>query len=99
METLSISAVLGVLAPLLVAVITRSHWTGQAKRWAALAVYLVLAVLAWVVTRFPDAGAVILGELTTVVAAGQVTYTAIKPTGLLEQVEAWTTPDASGEGE
>jgi len=97
-ETMTLPAVLGVLAPVLVAVITRAHWTGQVKRWTALGVYLVLGVLAWVITRFPTEGQVILAELSTVIAAGQVVYTALKPTGLIEQIEERTTPAGGGTG-
>lgn len=99
METLTLPALFGILAPVLVAVITRAHWTSQVKRWAALGVYAALGVLAWAVTRFPNAGSVILAELTMVVAAGQVAYAAVKPTGILDWVEQATTPTQGGAGD
>lgn len=95
-ETMTLPAALGVIAPVLVAVITRVSWPSQAKRWVALGVYLVLGVLAWVVTRFPTQGQVILAELSVVIAVGQLVYTAAKPTGILDWLEAATGGGESG---
>lgn len=96
METMGIAAILGILAPFATGVITRAHWPGQWKRWAFLAVALVFGGLAWVVTRFPAAGTVILAEVSTVIAAGQLAYTALKPTGLWDQWEQLTSPAPPG---
>lgn len=92
MTTLTTAALIGALTPFLTAAITRSHWTAQTKRSVFIAVATVLTLIAWGITRFPDAGRVILTEAAGVIAAGQIVYTALKPTGLIDWWEEATTP-------
>lgn len=92
MTTLTTAALIGTLTPFLTAAITRTHWTAQTKRSVFLAVATVLMLVAWGVTRFPDAGRVVLTEAAGVIAAGQIVYTALKPTGLIDWWEDVTTP-------
>lgn len=92
MTTLTTAALIGALTPLLTAAITRSHWTAQTKRYVFIAASIALTLIAWGVTRFPDAGSVILTEAAGVIAAGQVVYTALKPTGIIDWWENVTTP-------
>lgn len=97
--TLTLDVILGVLAPALVAIITRAHWPSQVKRYAALGIYVFLALVAWTVTRFPTQGQALLAEMSAVIAAGQVAYTALKPTGILALIEQATTPARPGGGD
>ena len=92
MTTLTTAALIGALTPFLTALITRVHWSAQTKRSVFIAVATVLTLVAWGTTRFPDAGRVILTEAAGVIAAGQIVYTALKPTGLIDWWEDVTTP-------
>lgn len=90
MDTTASLAFAGALAPLLIATVNRSGWSATAKRWVAIAVSATLTGLVWALTRYPESVSAILGELGGVIAAAQVTYTALKPTGLLDWVEERT---------
>lgn len=92
MTTLTTAALIGALTPFLTAMITRVHWSAQTKRSVFIAVATILTIVAWGITRFPDAGRVILTEAAGVIAAGQIVYTALKPTGLIDWWEDVTTP-------
>lgn len=92
MTTLTTAALIGALTPFLTAMITRIHWPAQTKRFVFIAVATVLTIIAWGTTRFPDAGHIILTEAAGVIAAGQIVYTALKPTGLIDWWEDVTTP-------
>lgn len=92
MTTLTVAALIGALTPFLTAAITRSHWTAQTKRSVFIAASIALTLIAWGITRFPDTGHVILTEAAGVIAAGQIVYTCLKPTGLIDWWEDMTTP-------
>ena len=92
MASLTVAALIGAITPFLTAAITRSHWTAQTKRYVFIAASTALTLIAWGITRFPDTGSVILTEAAGVIAAGQLVYTAIKPTGLIDWWEDVTTP-------
>lgn len=99
MAPLTTTALIGALTPFLTAMITRTHWSAQTKRSVFIAVATVLTLVAWGVTRFPDIGRVILTEAAGVIAAGQIVYTFMKPTGIIDWWEDVTTPLPSDEGE
>lgn len=90
MDTTASLAFAGALAPLLIAAVNRAGWSATAKRWVAIAVSATLTGLVWALTRYPESVSAILGELGGVIAAAQVTYTALKPTGLLDWIEERT---------
>jgi len=90
MDTTTSLAFAGALAPLLIAAVTRAGWSATAKRWVAIAVSATLTGLVWALTRYPESVSGILGELGGVIAAAQVAYTALKPTGLLDWIEERT---------
>lgn len=90
MDTTASLAFAGALAPLLIAAVTRAGWSATAKRWIAISVSATLTGLVWALTRYPESVSAILGELGGVIAAAQVTYTALKPTGLLDWIEERT---------
>lgn len=87
MDTTASLAFAGALAPLLIAAVNRAGWSATAKRWVAIAVSATLTGLVWALTRYPESISAILGELGGVIAAAQVAYTALKPTGLLDWIE------------
>jgi hypothetical protein len=99
MTTLTTAALIGALTPFLTAMITRSHWSAQTKRTVFIAVATALTLVAWGITRFPDTGRVILTEAAGVIAAGQIVYTAMKPTGLIDWWEEATTPTTRDGGD
>lgn len=90
MDTTALLAGAGTLAPILVAAITRAGWSSTAKRWVAIAVSAMLTGLVWALTRYPESVSAILGELGGVIAAAQITYAALKPTGLIDLIESAT---------
>nr|DAX37534.1 MAG TPA: hypothetical protein [Caudoviricetes sp.] len=90
MDTTASLAFAGALAPLLIASVTRAGWSATAKRWIAISVSATLTGLVWALTRYPESVSAILGELGGVIAAAQVTYAALKPTGLLDWIEERT---------
>nr|DAO53947.1 MAG TPA: hypothetical protein [Caudoviricetes sp.] len=90
MDTTASLAFAGALAPLLIAAVTRAGWSATAKRWVAIAVSATLTGLVWALTRYPESVSAILGELGGVIAAAQVVYAALKPTGLLDRIEERT---------
>lgn len=90
MDTTASLAFAGTLAPLLIAAVTRAGWSATAKRWVAIAISATLTGLVWALTRYPESVSAILGEMGGVIAAAQVTYTALKPTGLLDWIEERT---------
>lgn len=90
MDTTASLAFAGALAPLLIATVNRSGWSATAKRWVAIAVSATLTGLVWALTRYPESVSAILGEMGGVIAAAQVAYAALKPTGLLDWVEERT---------
>lgn len=98
MAPLTTAALIGALVPFLTATVTRSHWEAQTKRLVFIAASVALTLIAWGVTRFPDAGRVILTEAAGVIAAGQLVYTALKPTGLIDWWEKATSPTNTVEG-
>ena len=98
MAPLTTAALIGALVPFLTATITRSHLEAQTKRLVFIAASVALTLVAWGVTRFPDAGRVILTEAAGVIAAGQLVYTALKPTGLIDWWEKATSPTNTVEG-
>lgn len=89
-DTTASLAFAGALAPLLIASVTRAGWSATAKRWIAISVSATLTGLVWALTRYPESVSGILGELGGVIAAAQVAYTALKPTGLLDWIEERT---------
>lgn len=90
MDTTASLAFAGALAPLLIAAVTRAGWSATAKRWVAIAVSATLTGLVWALTRYPESVSAILGEMGGVIAAAQVAYAALKPTGILDWVEERT---------
>ena len=90
MDTTTSLAFAGALAPLLIAAVNRSGWSATAKRWVAISVSATLTGLVWALTRYPESVSAILGELGGVIAAAQVAYAALKPTGLIDWIEERT---------
>lgn len=90
MDTTASLAFAGALAPLLIAAVNRSGWSATAKRWVAVSVSATLTGLVWALTRYPESVSATLGELGGVIAAAQVAYAALKPTGLIDWIEERT---------
>ena len=90
MDTTASLAFAGAVAPLIVAAVTRAGWPAATKRWVALATAGVLSGLVWAFTRYPESTAGIMVELGGVIAAMQVAYTCLKPTGILDWIEEQT---------
>lgn len=91
-DPLTISVIAGAVGTLATSILTRSQWSARTKRLTAIGVWLVLAVLAWWSTAYPASWQLVLTQLTVVVGAGQLVYTVLKPTGLLDWLRDTTTP-------
>lgn len=87
MDTTALLAGAGALAPLIIAAVTQAGWSATAKRWVAISASATLTGLVWALTRYPESVSAILGEMGGVIAAAQITYTALKPTGILDWIE------------
>jgi len=87
MDTTALLTFAGALAPLIIASTTRAGWSATAKRWVAIAISATLTGLVWALTRYPETVAGAMGEMGGVIAAAQVAYTALKPTGLIDWIE------------
>lgn len=87
MDTTASLAFAGAVAPLIVAAVTRAGWSATAKRWAAIATAGILSGLVWALTRYPESTAGVMGELGGVIAAMQVAYACLKPTGIISWIE------------
>ena len=90
MDTTASLAFAGALAPLIIAAVTRAGWSATAKRWVAIATAAVLSGLVWALTRYPESTAGVMAELGGIIAAMQVAYACLKPTGILDWVEERT---------
>lgn len=96
MTPVTIPVLVGAIAPIVTAVVARSGWSPTARRWVSLAVAATLTGTVWACTRYPESASAVLGELGGVIAAMQVVYTALKPTGILDWVEDVTSAPRPG---
>jgi uncharacterized membrane protein len=92
-DTLTLSMILGAVAPLVVAVINRPSWSSQKKQLVAVAASVVAAVVALFLTDgFNDVGdtsAIVL----LVIGTAQAAYALIwKPTNIALAIEEKTSP-------
>lgn len=90
--TITLTTALGALVTVLTAIITRAEWTSTQKRITALAFYIGLTAAVLLFKQYPATWQTTAIWIGAVVGAGQVVYTAFKPTGLLDWLEEITTP-------
>lgn len=91
-DPLTISVIAGAVGTVATAVLTKATWPARTKRLVALGVWVALAALAWWSTAYPASWELVVTQLTVVVGAGQLVYTILKPTGLLDWLRDLTTP-------
>lgn len=91
-DPLSFSVIAGVIGTIVVAVITRAEWSTEAKRWTALIVFAALTLVGILISYYPAQWEMILSMLAVVVGVGQTVFTVLKPTGIFNWLEDWTTP-------
>ena len=89
-QTLDWAAIVGALAPLLIAVLVQTPWSSQVKSWAAFGVCLAAAaVTAYVrgTINWQDIGV----TTVAIVTAAQATYHGLwKPSNIAPSIERWT---------
>lgn len=95
-ETVTVAAILGALAPLVVAVLNRTSWSTELKQIVAIGAAIALALIALAVTGgftgVTDVGALIL----LVVGTSQAAYALVwKPMGVAPAIEAKTSPEVT----
>lgn len=91
-DPLSFSVIAGIIGTIIVAVITRAGWSAEAKRWTALSVFAALTVIGVLISYYPTQWEMILSMLAVVVGVSQTVFTVLKPTGIFNWLEDWTTP-------
>lgn len=94
---ITISALLGTVAPFIAAIVTRSNWTSQRKRLITLALYVGMTIGVILANHFPDVWQATATILAMIAGASQIVYTALKPTGLLDLLEYATSPNKDAE--
>lgn len=93
----TLTAVLGAAATLLTAFMTRAGWTSSQKRAAALTIYGAVTLGVFLSKVYPATFQTVAIQFAALAGAGQIAFTILKPTGLLDWVEAITTPRKGGE--
>jgi Flp pilus assembly pilin Flp len=94
MDSITVAAVAGAIAPALVAVITRAPWPATVKRWTAIGVAVGLALVGMLSVWRPDTWAQIAAGMLAAIGVAQTVYTALKP--VWTSLEALTTPATGG---
>lgn len=91
MTDLTVPALAGAVAPFVLSLVNRYNWSKQTKSTIALVFYVVVAAGVWIADKSPATWAAFAAQLSTVIAAGQVAYTALRPSGILRNIEYATT--------
>ena len=87
-----ILAVLGVVAPFLIAVAERAKWSSRTKFWVAVAMSAALVVIVWLTVAFPESWQQVAAQIAVVFTICQLVYRALKPTGVFTWITDQTTP-------
>ena len=85
----------GMVAVVLAAILLRSTWSRQTKTWVTIALVVVLTVFVWWTSAYPASWQLLAAIFAQIYAASQIVYLALKPTGILQYLEEWTTPAAT----
>lgn len=93
----TLTAVLGTVAALLTAFMTRAGWSSRQKRAAALAIYGAVTLGVFLSKVYPATFETVAVQFAALAGAGQIAFTILKPTGLLDWLELITTPRKGGE--
>ena len=91
MTYLTAPALAGAGAPCVLSLINIDNWPKQTKSFISLAFYAAVAFGVWFADKSPASWAAFAAQLSTVIAAGQVAYTALRPSGILQNIEYATT--------
>lgn len=98
---ITVPVLLGAVAPGVIAVLNRLHWTTERKQLVAIAVSVALAVVALLLTGgFSDPWPDVPATLLLVIGTAQAAYALVwKPTGAAPAIEANVNlPALSGNG-
>lgn len=91
MTNLTVPALAGAVAPFVLSLLNRYNWSKQTKSVVSLVFYAAVAFGVWFADKSPATWAAFAAQLSTVIAAGQVAYTALRPSGILRNIEYATT--------
>lgn len=95
LDTVSWGLVLGVVMPILTAIVQQPRWSDRTRTivgWAMSIVAAIITCLANGSFHF-DQGQTVLATIAVVLVAAQATYVGWKKTGLTGKIEAVTSPD------
>lgn len=91
MTDLTVPAIAGAIAPFVLSLINRYNWSKQTKSTVSLVFYAAVTLGVWFADKNPATWQAFAQQLSAVIAAGQVAYTALRPSGILKNIEYATT--------
>jgi len=89
---LTYALVVGAVLPFILAVIAKTSWSSNRKRWAQILLAAITVALGVLFKHQPQAWEVIARELIVIVGVAQMVYAVLKPTGALGWLEALGSP-------
>ena len=92
LDQITVPALAGILAPFIIAMLNRVHWSAKAKTGVAVSFYALVTVGVLFAQSYPDKWKAFASVLLTVFIAGQAAFSALKPSGLLDKVERAINP-------
>lgn len=92
MEPLTLAALIGALATIVVSIITRANWSDEVKRVVAIVTVIVAVIIGLLVYGFPNQWETVAAALGIAVGVAQTVFTILKPTGIFDWIQWETTP-------
>lgn len=91
-DQLTVPALAGIVAPFIIAVLNKVTASTKTKTVVAGVVYALITAGILFAQSYPEKWQAIAGVLLTVSVAGQTAFSALKPSGLLDLIEARVLP-------
>lgn len=89
---ITVPVLAGVVAPFVIAMLNRTAWSARIKTTVALGFYGIVTLGVLFAQSHPDKWRAFAGTLFTIFVAGQTAFTALKPSGLLDDIERSINP-------
>ena len=91
-DPLTFAATAGILIPLATALISRSGWSSNAKRWLVIGLAVAFTIVGVIFAYRPDAWTEVGTMAAVTVGVAQMIYAILKPTGALDWLAEATEP-------
>ena len=98
-DPLTFAATAGILIPLATALISRSGWSSNAKRWLVIGLAVAFTILGVIFAYRPDAWTEIGVMAAVTVGVAQTIYAILRPTGALDWLAEKTESPKRAESE